>query len=91
MKIALYDHVCGIDLIVRTVSEWQRYMDSSPDYIRLSEFVEVDFPMLKDAEVVEKQLAAIDLQEQAARNQFQAQLDSFNERRANLRALTHSA
>ena len=59
-------------------------------YVRITEYVDVDFPPRAPEEIVPAQLAAIDRAEQDARAKFQLQLNELAERRAKLLALTHS-
>ena len=60
------------------------------NYIRVTGYVDVDFPLRAPEEIVPAQLAAIDKAEQHARAEFQLKLNAFAEARANVRALTHS-
>lgn len=57
-------------------------------YVRLSEYVEVTFPALKQEEIAGKLLGALDIKEQKIRENFQKELDALNETRQNLLALT---
>ena len=60
------------------------------NYVRLSEYVDVDFPPRAPEEIVPAQLAAIDKAEKEARAEFQLKLNAFAEARANALALTHT-
>ena len=59
-------------------------------YIRITEYVDVDFPPRAPEEIVPAQLAAIDKAEKEARAEFQLKLNAFAEARANALALTHT-
>ena len=59
-------------------------------YIRITEYVDVDFPPRAPEEIVPAQLAAIDKAEKEARAEFQLKLNAFAEARANAPALTHT-
>lgn len=58
-------------------------------YIRVSEYVDVEFPPLKGEEVVQKQLTALDKAEGELRGRFQAALNQIEQQRQELRALTY--
>lgn len=58
-------------------------------YIRVSEYVDVEFPPLKGEEVVQKQLTALDKAEGELRGRFQATLNQIERQRQELRALTY--
>lgn len=59
-------------------------------YVRISEFVEVEFPPLKDQVIVEKQIAALDKAETELRTKFQAALNGIEQQRQELRAITYT-
>lgn len=85
MKIALYKSMqFGWDYVF----EVDEYRESDKNYTRISEPLEVEFRSLPVADVVAKQLDAIDAAEVEARNKFQAALNALNDKRAELRALT---
>jgi hypothetical protein len=86
MKIALYKASTVTDLIFQE----SEYVEKSTDYIRTSEFVEVNFIPLPPEETTAKELAALDSLEQFSREQLQKQLDYIEQRRGELRALTHT-
>jgi hypothetical protein len=56
-------------------------------YVRISEWIDADFPQLSTDEVIQSQLKVIDEAEQQARKRFNEQLERFNGMRANLMAL----
>lgn len=58
-------------------------------WVRISEYVEVDFQPLPADVVVEGQLKQIDAAEQELREKFQQKLNELTEARAKLQALTH--
>ncbi len=59
--------------------------------VRISEWVEVDFPPRAPEEVVPAQLAALDREAEAVRKEFTDKLHKIAERRASLLALTHES
>jgi len=81
VKIAIFKHQYGT-----TVAE--SIFDDIEGYVRISEYVDIDFPMLPPSETVEAELAALDKAESKLRMQFQEKLDEIKTSRANLRALT---
>ena len=64
--------------------------DPCPDsYVRISEYVDIDFPPRAPEEIVPAQLAALDKAEQDLRAQFQLKLNEIADARARVRSLTH--
>lgn len=63
--------------------------DTFEDYVRLTEFAEVEFRPLAGDEVVQKQLNALDRAEGELRNKFQAALNTIEQQRQELRAITY--
>ena len=57
--------------------------------IRISEWVEIDFPPLAPEQVIPAQLAALDREAEAVRQESAARLLKIAERKASLLALTH--
>jgi hypothetical protein len=91
MKIALFKNV-GFDSI--SIFEPSKYLPDEekeaytlPGYVRISEWIDVDFPPLSTDEVVQSQIKVIDEAEQRARDLFHEQLERFKGMRANLLAL----
>lgn len=60
-------------------------------YVRISDFVEVEFPPLKDEAIVEKQIASLDKAESELRAKFQAALNGIEQQRQELRAITYQS
>ena len=58
-------------------------------YVRCTEAVVVEFKMLEPDDVVQKQLAAVDAVEEKLRSELADKIAQLNNRRAELRALTH--
>ena len=68
--------------------------DSSPlanfdSYIRLTEWLDVEFQSLNDDAIVEKQLNALDKAETELRGKFQGALNEIERQRQDLRAITY--
>jgi len=66
-------------------------MEGYEKYVRVSEYVEVEFTLLPEQTVVENQLATLDSVEADLREKFREQLGNIEARRQNLRALTYKA
>lgn len=63
--------------------------DTVPNgYVRISPWLEIDFPELDDGTIVAKQLEQLDKAEQAAREELQQRLNQINDARQQLLALT---
>lgn len=85
MKVALYKEVTGG---WETVSIGDN-LEGSTTYVRISEFVDVEFPRLKDEETVRKQLDALDTVRAEVSRKFAAALREIDARKSSLQALTH--
>lgn len=85
MKVAMfkrlgewsYDTVAGDEL------------EGCGDFVRITEYVDVEFPPLESARVVEKQLEALDKAEQEVRSKFEGALCQIERQRQELRAITY--
>lgn len=64
-------------------------LEGCADFVRTTEYVEVEFPPLESARVVEKQLEALDKAEQEVRNKFESALRQIERQRQELRAITY--
>lgn len=67
----------------------EAYEKYSTSTVRISEYVEIEFPQLKDEIVIDKYIDALDRSERQVRLEFQQKLDEIATQRANLLALTH--
>ena len=85
MKLALYK---GMHTTLPLQFHQFREDDSTSEFVRITEVVEVDFPPLPPEVTVPAELAKIDAAEAELREKFQRALDGLTTRRANLRALT---
>ena len=91
MKVAIYES----DLTrsghkYTSVSEALDWMEESKDWVRISEIVEVEIPLLKETELIKYRLAVLDNQETELRNRFQDKLNNIEYERGKLLSLTHS-
>lgn len=85
LKVALFrDPSLKMDLEFFGAPSMEKYGN-----VRVSEYVEVTFLPLADAEVAAKLLDALDITEKKIRSDFQAQLDNIESTRKNLLALTY--
>lgn len=92
MKIALFQDIQLNDITpvlhqpnYGTDEERENYTVTG--YVRISEWIDIEFPPLSTDEVIQSQLKVIDEAEQEARRRFNEQLERFNGMRANLLAL----
>lgn len=90
-RIAMFQH--GTDRTWRTVFE--RPLDALDGdaqilepYVRISEWVDVEFPALASEVIVPAQIAALDRQAEEVKAEFAAKLREIAEARASLLALT---
>jgi hypothetical protein len=75
-----------INVVGRHESDLERpYCDT----VRVSEWIEIDFPPLPDNEVVPQQLAALDRKQQELVREHLAALQKIADQRAKLLCLTH--
>lgn len=66
-------------------------LELSATYVRVTDYVDIDFPRLSDSVVVvEAQIAALNKAETELRSKFQHRLGEIDSARANLRAMTHT-
>lgn len=92
MKIALYKMMYGEGRYsTECVFIYRDGEKDSSDAVRVSEPVEVEFPPLKDEEVIAAQLNACDEKEKEIRMRFQQALDHLNDERARIQALPNLA
>lgn len=85
MKIAQFKSPSGSAWILTEKETTHAYSE----YVRMSEWVEVEFAPLPPEETVPAELGIIAKAEVELRNRFQVALDDLLVRRANLLALTH--
>jgi hypothetical protein len=85
MKIAKYKRLGEYGY--ETVSD--EGLENCADYVRVSEFVDIEFPPLESNEVIQRQLNALDRAENEVRAKFQDMLNSIEQQRAELRAITY--
>jgi len=87
MRVATFTHLGSSYLCV-----WQESMmrkdGALPGYVRISEWVDVDFPPRAQAEVVPEELAQIEEKAQELKSDFAKKMGALEERRAQLLAIT---
>lgn len=84
MKIALYKNL-SIDCdMVLEVTNWR---EEDEDMARLSEIIEVDFPLLPNKDITDKQVAAIDKQIKKVTADFEVSINRLEQKKAELLAL----
>jgi hypothetical protein len=91
MKVALFRSMSTDNVMAwnspEYLSEDKRDAYCPSDFVRISEWVDVEFPALASDEVIQAQLQQIDKAEQAVRERFHEELERFRGMRANLMAL----
>src|SRR4051812_31587780 len=96
MQIALFQSIDS----PQYVSVWNApvgiYSSKEPDlkycpagYVRVSEWIEVEFPPLESAEVIAAQVAEVNKMREKVVAEFTAKLSGIDAYLANLRAVTH--
>lgn len=63
--------------------------DTMPNYVRLTEYVEVEFPPLQDHTVIQKHLEALDRVETAVTQRYFEKLAEIKQQKEELRAITY--
>ena len=91
-RVAMFQH--GTDRTWRTVFERPfGALDGDAwtvePYVRISEWVDVEFPALASEVIVPAQIAALDRRAEEVKAEFTAKLHEIAEARASLLALTH--
>jgi hypothetical protein len=89
MKIAKFQRIGSPDWF----AVWEQRGDGSDplqeSYVRISEYLDIDFPPRPVEEIIPAQVAALDAAEAELREKFAQKLHEIAEQRAKLRALTH--
>lgn len=85
--IAIFKTQRGSSVVIEQDADGGCWADTSPDYVRVTEFQEVGFIDLNRDQVIEKQLASLDAQEKKARADLAVALMQIEDRRASLLAL----
>jgi hypothetical protein len=85
MKIALYKNT-GFDFEAVFIIRNDENVDG---YVRISEFVEMDFPMLPKDVFTQQMMAAFDDEEKKARIRLADALSAINQRRQEFMAISH--
>lgn len=86
MKIALFK-----DLRFDHESPSSEGLERSTEYVRVSEYADIQFVRLAPEQVVGKQLEAIDAAEAELNSKYVEKLSELNQKRQELRALTFQA
>lgn len=82
MKVALFKHVeYGFEGV------FLGSFEDSDEYVRVTEYVDIEFTRLPDSETVKKSLAIIDKAADAVREELGRKLDGLDRRRQELLAL----
>lgn len=87
MKVAKFKYIGTHSF--ETISDDE--LEGADTYVRLSEYVDVEFPPRADEAVVDQHLEVLDRAESELRSKFQVALDSIEKQRAELRAITYQS
>ena len=82
-KVAIYRSASGFDAL----AEKDGWITTDADYARVSEWVEVSFPLLTDSDFVRSQLQALDARERKLSEQHLRALKQIQDARRQLLAL----
>lgn len=92
-KVALFQRVGDLSYLTTWAFD-TKVSDESADtrvpdgYVRLSPWLEIEFPSLDDSAVIDSQLKQLDKAEQKAREELQHRLNAINDARQKILALT---
>jgi hypothetical protein len=91
MKIALYEYIEGSLAGFQTVYEYRvkDYMEA--DKIRVSEWLEVDFPMIPHEELTSAVVESIDKQIEEIKDKALNEVAKLQTKRAEILAISHDA
>lgn len=82
MKLAIFKNIaCNFE------TTCEPNMEGHGDYVRLTEYVDVEFQRIKGDEVIEQQINILNRAETDLRNKFQEALNKIDRQRAELLAL----
>lgn len=86
MNIALYK---SIEYGFVHVYEVCDHAENDPDRVRVSETLDIEFPVLSHEEAVKKEIAKIDTRIEAEMARSEVKINSFKARKAELLAIGH--
>lgn len=91
MKVAQFKSATSASLVMwyHEQEGFNRWAWAQKEYVQLSEWVEVDFPPLQTAAIVEAQIRVLDAAAVEAQQECARRLNELAEARAKLLALTH--
>lgn len=82
-RLALFKTPWGI------VLEFGEYKELESEYSRISEYVDVEFPLLPEETVIQNQVVAIDHQIEKIKDEAMSKVSKLQTKKAELLALTH--
>lgn len=68
---------------------WDESMEDASGYVRVSQYVDVEFPPLKSSDVISAQLAALSIARTEAADRFSRTLKEIDNRSAELQSNCH--
>jgi hypothetical protein len=89
-KIAIYQNIKypGCTPMAHDADSW---IEKDPEYARVSEIVEVEFPALEIVDMVGLQVSCIDHQIEELKAEFGKQINTLNAKKQDLLALTNDS
>lgn len=84
-KLAIYKRIGECSFITVCDADFDRM----GDYVRLTEHVEVEFPILQDDAIIQKHLEALDRVEGEITKQYFGKLAEIKQQKEELRAITY--
>lgn len=85
-KLAIFEYTSGVLLGFQFPTE--SHMENSDEAVRISEYVEIEFPDIPRDELISRQIKAIDKEIEYARVNHTANIARLEQRKAELLALT---
>lgn len=67
----------------------EEYSEKNPDYCRVSEYIDIEFPLLPEEAVIQNQVVAIDHQIEKIKDEAMLKVSELQTKKAELLALTH--
>lgn len=86
MKIAKYKDVeFGFEVV------GNEFLDNVESYVRISEFVDVEFPPISSDELIQKHVSVLDKAREKVVTEFTRKLADIDRRKSELLSITHQS
>lgn len=86
LKLALFKHKHGF---IHAVNDVGGCYEDDPDYVRITEYIEVDFPELPKDEIVSKQVENLDKEIESTKEEAMKKVAMLQQKKQELLAITH--